>query len=109
MKKSDIVGLVFNIVLGTLYVPFSVVCWLFMMASESTIDATNPTYINLVDVFCVVSFIIPFLCAASIVLSVVLRIKKHRVISFLIQFLPIVVFGMNLLLLYFTELLPKAI
>lgn len=109
MKKSDIVGLVFNVVLGTLYVPLSIFCWLLMMASESTIDATNPAYINLVNVFCIVSFIIPFLCAASIALSVVLRIKKHRVISFIIQFLPVAVFGLNLLLLYFSELLPKTI
>lgn len=109
MKKSDIVGLVFNIVLGTLYVPLSIFCWLLTMASESTIDATNPAYINMVNIFCTICFFIPFICAASIALSVVLRIKKHRVISFLIQFLPIVLFGLNLLLLYVAELLPKII
>lgn len=109
MKKFDIVGLVFNIVLGTLYIPFSIFCWFLMMASESTIDATNPAYINLVNIFCTVSFLIPLLCAACIALSFVLRIKKHRVISFLIQFLPIVVFGLNLALLHFAELLPKTI
>lgn len=109
MKKSDIVGLVFNIVLGTLYIPFSIACWLLMMASESTIDATNPVYINLVNAFCTISFIIPLLCPPSIVLSVILRIKKHRVISFVVQFIPLILFGLNLLLLYLAELLPKTV
>lgn len=103
MKKLDRVGFVFNIILGVLYCPFSLFSLLMMMASESTIGVTNSLYISLIDVFCVMCALIPLFCIISIVLSIVLRKKKHSVLSFVIQFLPLVIFALNAVLLAIAE------
>ena len=108
-KKLDRVGYVFNIVLSIIYIPISWISWLFMMASEAKIDATNQTFIFLINVFCWITMIIPFLCFLGIFLSVRYRKKGYSVRSFVVQFLPLVIFGMNLLLLFIAERLPAKI
>lgn len=100
-------GRILNWILGAIYVPISFFSWLLQMASEGTIDATNPFYISLMNIFCVIAFIIPFLCIAGIVISIVLRTRGRNVLSIIIQLLPLVIFILNLTLLYFTESLPK--
>lgn len=102
-KKLDRVGYVFNIVLSIIYIPVSWISWLFMMASEATIDATNQTFILLINVFCWITMIIPFLCFLGIFLSVRYRKKGYSVRSFVVQFLPLIIFGLNLLLLFIVE------
>lgn len=103
MKKLDAICRTFNVVLSVLYVPISLFSWLLQMASEGTIDTTNPLYMNLIRIFCVIAFIVPFLCIAGIVLSVALRRKGHSVLSLCIQFIPLVVFILDLMLLAFAE------
>lgn len=83
MKKIDKISKTSNIVLGVLYIPLSLISWLLQMVSESTMDATNPLYIGLIDTFCVVAFVI--------------------------QFIPLIVFVVNLLLLVFAESVPPRI
>lgn len=109
MKKLDKIGTVFNIILGVTYIPLSLFSWLLQMASESTIDATNPLYITLIEIFCIISFIIPFLCIAGIIVSLILRKKGYSVSSFVVQFLPLVIFALNLILLYYAESVPAII
>ena len=109
MKKIDKISKTSNIVLGVLYIPLSLISWLLQMVSESTMDATNPLYIGLIDTFCVVAFVIPLLCITGIVLSKVLREKGHSIWSFVIQFIPLIVFVVNLLLLVFAESVPPRI
>lgn len=109
MKKIDKLGIVFNIILGIAYIPFSFFCWLSLMISEITIGATNPLYLHIVDLFCIVDFFIPLLCLIGIVLSVIFRAKGYSVLSFVIQFAPIIVFILNLFLLYITDFIPKVI
>ena len=109
MKKLDKLGIAFNIILGIAYIPFSFFCWLSLMVSEMAIDATNPLYLHIVNLFCIVDFFIPLLCLIGIVLSVIFRAKGYSVLSFVIQFTPIMVFILNLILLYFTEFIPKVI
>ena len=109
MKKIDKIGKKLNLILGILYVPLSLFSWLLQMASESTMSATNPLYINLINVFCVISFLIPLLCIAVILLSIVLRKKGHSVFSVVIQFLPLAIFLLNLILLAAAESLPMEI
>ena len=109
MKRLDKIGKIFNIALGILYIPLSLFCWLLQMVSESTMGANNPLYISLINIFCIIAFLIPFLCIAGICLSVILRRKEHSVLSFIIQFLPLVVFLFNLLLLAVIESLPTVI
>ncbi len=79
------------------------------MASEGTIDATNPVYINLINIFCIISFVIPFLCVAGIVGSFILRKKGHNILSLVIQFVPLVIFILNMILLAFAESFPATL
>ena len=109
MKRIDRIGKFFNLFLGILYIPLSLFSWLLQMASESTMGATNPLYINLINIFCVIAFLIPLLCMAGILLSIVFRRKGRSVFSFVIQFLPLVIFLLNLLLLAVAESLPAVI
>ena len=109
MKRIDRIGKIFNFILGILYIPLSLFSWLLQMASESIIDAANPLYINLINIFCVIAFLIPLLCMAGILLSIVFRRKGRSVFSFVIQFLPLVIFLLNLLLLAVAESLPVVI
>ena len=99
----------FNIVLGVVYIPLSLFSWLLQMASEGTIDATNPLYITLIEIFCIISFIIPFLCIAGIIISVIFRKKGYSKCSLVIQFLPLVIFALNLMLLCYAESMPEII
>ena len=109
MKRIDKISKVFNLILGVIYIPLSFFSWLMQMASEMTIDATNPLFINLVNIFCVVSFFIPILCVVGIVLSAIFRKKGHSISSIIFQFLPLVIFMLNLLLLFCTDFIPHNI
>lgn len=109
MKKLDKVCRVFNIVLGIVYVPLSLLSWLLQMASESTIGATNPVYITLIGISCVISFCIPFLCVGGILASVKLRKKGYSKLAFCIQFLPLAIFLLNMILLGCAELVPAVL
>ena len=109
MKKLDKIGTVFNIILGVSYIPLSLFSWLLQMASESTIDATNPLYITLIEIFCIISLIIPFLCIAGIIVSLILRKKGYSISSFVVQFLPLVIFILNIILLCIAESIPAII
>ncbi len=109
MNKLDKFGRVFNIILSVAYIPLSLFSWLLQMASESTIDATNPLYKTLINVFCVISFFIPLLCIVGIIMSVILRKKGYSIFSFVIQFVPLVLFILNLVFLCFAESIPATI
>ncbi len=107
MKKLDIIGIISNVVLSIFYIPFSFFSYITLMASETAIGATNPWYIYAIDFWCFLEFFIPLQCFAAIILSVILRIKKHSVPSFLVQFAPIAAFALNLLLLFIIDFIPK--
>lgn len=107
MTKLDKLGRILNVILGITYVPLSLFSWLSQMVSEGTIGATNQSYIALVDIFCMVAFIIPLLCIAGIFVSVLLRRKGYSTLSFVIQFVPLLIFILNWVLLAFAETLPR--
>ena len=109
MKKIDGVGTVLNVALGILYVPLSLFSWLMMMVSESTIGATNPLYIAFINVFCVIAFLVPLLCVAGTVASVILRTKGRSILSIIAQCAPLAVFLLNILLLVITDMIPSVI
>ncbi len=106
MKKVDKASKILNWILGVTYIPLSLISWLLQMVSEITIDATNPLYITIINIFCLISFIIPFLCVAGIIISIVLRARGRSTLSIIVQCLPLGIFVMNLILLAFTESLP---
>lgn len=109
MKKTEKLGRLFNLILGVIYIPLSFFSWLLQMASEGTFDANNPLYITLIEIFCFIAFIIPILCIAGILMSVILRRRGHSMLSFVIQFLPLVIFILNLILFAIAESLPATI
>lgn len=109
MKMLDKISMISNIILGLLYVPLSFFCLLLQMASDGTVGATNPIYIQMNRIFCMAALTVPFFCVVGIVLSIVFRKKGCHVWSFIIQFLPIVVFGLDLVLLEFTKFIPRII
>jgi len=107
VNKLNKISRILNVVLGFFYLPLSVVSFFLTMASEGTIDATNTAYIQLINLFCFISFIIPFICVISVVLSVVFRKKGHSIMSIIVQFLPMIIFLINMILLSLAENLPK--
>ena len=102
-QKIVKIGNAFRWILGILYIPLSLFCWLLQMASEGAIGATNPLYILLIDMFCVIAFIIPLLCVATMVVSVLLRETRHWILSLVIQFVPLGIFLLNWILLTVAE------
>lgn len=82
--------------LSIFYFPISGFSMLIVMASEGTIGVTNQLYINLITVFCYLTISIPILCIICIALSVILRIKRKNIASFCIQFIPLVIFILNI-------------
>lgn len=109
MKKIDKLGTLFNLILGITYIPLSLFSWLLQMASESTMDATNPVYITLINIFCIISFVIPLLCITGIILSVFFRKKGYSIFSFVIQFIPLLIFILNIIFLFVAESIPATI
>ena len=109
MKKLDKAGYIWNIILSIIYIPVSFFSWLSFMASEATIGATNQVFIAMINIFCHISLMIPLFCFLGILLSVRFRRKGYVVWSFVIQFLPLIIFGMNLLLLFIAETFPATI
>lgn len=107
VKKLDVVNIVTNVILSVLYIPFSMFSILMTMVSEGIMAATNQQYIDLVYIFCSMMLTIPFLCITGIVLSVVFRKKGHSIWAFLIQFLPLAVFGIAGLILMYSNTLPR--
>ena len=103
MKDINKASTTLNWILGVIYIPLSFFSWMLQMASEGTIDATNPTYIGLINVFCTIACVIPLLCAMGIVISVILRKRGHYISSIIVGFLPLLVWIGNFLLLAFAE------
>ena len=105
MRKIDKFSKSSNLILCILYIPLSAFSILLSMASESTLDATNPLYINLVNIFSMIALFVPLLCIAGILISVFLRKKGRYALSIVAQFFPLVVFLLNLILLVCADMI----
>lgn len=103
MKKLDAIGRITNVILGVVYVPLSAFSFLALIAEETLIGKSDPLLYVLVYSFCTLSFVNMFMGFFSITLSAVLRQKGRSVASFLVQFLPLGVFGLSMLLLLAIE------
>ena len=98
MRVLDKITFVLNIVLGILYVPLSGFSLLLLMASEGN-EGKSEWFHMLLKVFGYSVISIPLYCILAIVLSVIFRKKGKSLLAFLIQFLPILVFALNLIFL----------
>ena len=103
MDRQDKTYRIWHTVLCVLYLLLSILSWFMMMVSESTIGVTNRLYVVLVDIFCGISFAIPFLCIGGLLLSRKLKRKESKW-AFAVQFVPLAVFVLNLLLLMVADM-----
>lgn len=109
MRVNNKLYKLFNIALCIAYIPLSLISLFLTMASESTMDANNPLFIGLIDTFCVISFIIPLLCVVGVVLSKTFKRKGCNTWSFVVLILPLVIFVLNLMLLFGADFVPAVI
>ena len=104
MNRQDKIYRIWHTVLCVFYLLLSIFSWFMMMVSESTIGVTNRLYVVLIDIICGVFFAIPFLCFGSLWLSWHLKKKGSRH-AFWVQFAPLAVFTLNLLLAIAADLI----
>ena len=103
MKKSKKVGYVLNIILAILYIPMSLFSFLLGMVSEVVMDATNQIFISLIHISSCVAMLVPIFCFVGILFSIRCRKKGYIVWSFVLQFLPLVIFCVNLLFIHMID------
>lgn len=89
----------FRIFLSILYVPFSFICilmsgFLWDAPIESVLDRIGRT------IFTYILLAMPLISIISIIFSVILRKRNRKKLSFYIQFSPIAIIVLPLLLLY---------
>ncbi len=89
--KLDITGIVFNILLGIVYVPLSWVGISTVFFADSIDRVPLPEQLFIFFLI-LLGLSLPCLSIVSIGLSVLFRKSGKKVLSFLIQFLPLVVF-----------------
>ena len=89
------------------YIPLSFFSFFMQMAGESAIDATNPVYVLLVDIFVIVAGLIPLLCMISVCLWGFFKKKGRSTFAKVWLLLPLIVFVLNVLLLEIAERIPK--
>ena len=103
MKKSERVGYVLSIVLAILYVPVSLFSFLLGMLSEVVMDSTNQVILGLIHYLSCVAMLVPIYCFVGILFSIRCRKKGYIVWSFVLQFLPLIIFGVNLLFIHIVD------
>ena len=103
MKKSQRVGYVLSIVLTILYIPISIFSFLLGMLSEVVMDTTNHAFEGLIDFSSCVAMLVPIFCFVGILLSIRCRKKGYIAWSCVLQFLPLVIFCVNLLFIHMVD------
>ena len=109
MKKLDRAGAALNRILGIAYVPFLLFSFLMGMGSDAAAGATHPLYVFLYNA---VSYIMPIsglLTIPAIFLSVSWRREGRSIPSFIVQFAPLILFGIGLLMMAAADTLPRHI
>ncbi|OOP71736.1 hypothetical protein [Clostridium beijerinckii] len=93
-KAIDQIGGMFNLALISVYIVLSIGS-LFLCVLSAMSELPNSHTFNARDY---ILLIIPVLSVVSISLSSILRIKGKSIISFLIQFLALIIFILNLVI-----------
>jgi len=101
--KLDRIGFITNIVLSVLYIPLSIYGIFSLFAADSMFMYPESLQ-KIIDILISVGICLPFVSVASIALSVVFRKIGKRYLSFVIQFIPIIIF---LIMLVSFELIYK--
>ena len=90
--KLDKIGFIFNIILSILYVPMSLYGIFSLFASDSMFMYSE-TIQKIIEFMITIGITMPFSSVICIVLSVVFRKKGRRILSFTIQFIPLILFA----------------
>ena len=106
MKKLDRAGAALNRILCVLYVPFFAFSFLMGMGSDAAAGASEPVYVFLYNAASCLFPAAGILTIPSIFLSVSWRRQGHSVPSFVVQFAPLILFGLGLLMMAIADALP---
>lgn len=107
MKKlSKVTEIIFSI----LCIPLALFGWLVMgMASESTIGATNPLYIALLNFVHWMTLPAFLLCFLGLFQSLILRKREQYLKAIIWQLVPLMFYGLSFLLIFLSDMIPKII
>ena len=89
--KLDRLGVVFNVVMGALYIPLSLIGVMSVFAADS-INAYSQSLQMFVKFLICCGVMMPFISLFGIGLSIVFRKEGKTVPSFVVQFIPLAVF-----------------
>ncbi len=90
-NKLDKTGFIFNIILSVLYVPMSLY-GIFSLFAADSMFMYSETIQKIIDLMITIGITLPFVSVLGIVLSVIFRKKGKRILSFIIQFIPLILF-----------------
>ena len=87
-KKADVGGIIFTLILGILYIPFSMFSTFGIMMFDD-MSAENILYS---DAITSIFTYMPIICLISIISALVLRIRHRSVLAAFAQLIPIIIF-----------------
>ena len=90
-NKLDKIGFIFNIILSILYVPMSLY-GIFSVFAADSMFMYSETIQKIIDLMITIGITLPFVSVLGILLSVIFRKKGKRILSFTIQFIPLILF-----------------
>ncbi|MBO5726682.1 MAG: hypothetical protein J6S00_06445 [Clostridia bacterium] len=90
-NKLDKAGFILNIVLSVIYVPMSFIGVFSLFAADS-MSMYSDTIQMIIEIMIYIGITLPFMSVIDIVLSVILRKRGKRILSFVIQFIPLILF-----------------
>ena len=89
--KLDKIGFIFNIILSVLYVPMSLY-GIFSLFAADGMFMYSETIQKVIALMITIGITLPFASVLGILLSIVFRKKGKRILGFIIQFIPLVLF-----------------
>ena len=98
-SKLDTAGFITNILLGLLYLPLSIVGYLFGMVSEGFMEGSTPMQDLLCDSITILGVLTPVVAFGGILCSALLRRQKRSGLSFLTQFAGLIHLGVCICLI----------
>jgi len=102
-NSLDEKGVIFNIVLSCIYVPLSIAGVFTIFFWDAPTTNYSELKILLLDIITWIGLSIPLLSIASIFTSAITRKRGKSKFSFIIQFLPILVFVVMIILMFFMD------
>lgn len=90
-NQLDKIGFIFNIILSVLYVPMSL-CGIFSLFAADSMFMYSESVQSIIDFLISIGITLPFTSIFGIGLSVIFRKNGKSILSFTIQFVPLLLF-----------------